>query len=190
MLRSADALVLLSGGLDSTACLHFVRTLKPDVAALFVDYGQRSVRHELDSAQRVTKWYGVPLHRHRIDRLLVEESGGVPARNGLLVLLAANLIGCRDCLIFLGIHRGTPFSDCTPAFVALTQQLLDLHSDGRVRLAAPFLNWTKADIWDYIASEAVPHNLTYSCELGSDQPCGKCNSCADLLAIHGTAAKQ
>jgi 7-cyano-7-deazaguanine synthase len=82
-----------------------------------------------------------------------------------------------------GLHAGTAYGDCTSSFVALMQQVFDIYTDGICRVAAPFVEWTKKDIWDFCVEEQVPINLTYSCEVGGKVPCGLCLSCKDLEVL-------
>jgi 7-cyano-7-deazaguanine synthase in queuosine biosynthesis len=89
--------------------------------------------------------------------------------------------------VALGIHHGTPYADCSPGFVALAQKVFDLYTGGRVRVEAPFASWDKVDIAIYCLKERLPRALSYSCELGLDQPCGRCKSCRDLIALDGPA---
>ena len=84
--------------------------------------------------------------------------------------------------IVLGIHAGSRYPDCSPAFISVMQSALDLYTRGTVQLLAPFLEWTKRDIVAFAEASGVPVHLTYSCELGRDQPCGACPSCSDVEA--------
>jgi 7-cyano-7-deazaguanine synthase len=89
-------------------------------------------------------------------------------------------------LIALGVHDGTPYYDCGPGFLRDLQSVLDGYAGGAVRLVAPFLSWNKRQIWDFCRLADVPVGLTYSCEKGGAQPCGKCSSCRDRIALNGT----
>jgi 7-cyano-7-deazaguanine synthase len=80
--------------------------------------------------------------------------------------------------IALGIHDGSGYRDCTPAFVELMQRVLDFHSDGQCQLLAPFLTWSKHDVAALAVKLRVPVALTHSCET-ADVPCGTCRSCRD-----------
>ena len=63
------------------------------------------------------------------------------------------------------------------------QSIFDIYKNGLIKIDAPFLTFYKSQIYDYCIKEKVPLNLTYSCELGLKQPCGKCLSCKDLEKI-------
>ena len=79
----------------------------------------------------------------------------------------------------LGSIPGLPYYDCTANFISAVQTIVDGQCDGRIRVAAPFLTWTKRQIWDYSVNQQVPIELTYSCEKGQVQACGSCLSCRD-----------
>jgi 7-cyano-7-deazaguanine synthase len=64
------------------------------------------------------------------------------------------------------------------------QSSFDLYTDGCIRIGVPFIKWNKRMIWDYCKTKKIPLEITYSCELGQDQPCGQCLSCKDLEALH------
>ena len=89
-------------------------------------------------------------------------------------------------MIAIGIHAGTDYSDCTADFIASMQRVADTYYDGRVQIVAPFLRWTKRDIWQY-AQDRIPLSHTYSCERGLAQPCGGCLSCLDLESLNACA---
>jgi 7-cyano-7-deazaguanine synthase len=81
--------------------------------------------------------------------------------------------------IAIGIHAGTAYPDCSPLFVDRMQAVYDLYTSGRVKIVAPFLEWSKGEILAYACSSGVPLGLTYSCEAGSEPPCECCRSCLD-----------
>lgn len=180
----SEVLTLLSGGLDSTACVGFYRRLDLPVRGLFVDYGQLGAPQEFAAATAVASHFRIPL-------LSIAWGGAQDKRDGLILgrnaaLLFAGLMELKSShgLVAIGIHRGTRYFDCSPPFVSAMQGLFDGYADGRVRIGAPFLDWTKHDIWSFSLEAGVPVELTYSCELGKPQPCGECASCGDLSALH------
>ena len=146
------AVVLLSGGLDSTTTLAVARDRGFDVHALTLDYGQRH-RHELDSALRVARHYGVA--DHRIFALDLRQFGGsaltsnvavpkgraltemnqaipvtyVPGRNTIFLSIAlawAEVLGSVD--LFTGVNAldYSGYPDCRPEYVAAFEQLANL----------------------------------------------------------------
>lgn len=179
--------VLASGGLDSTACLASYVAEGYNVRALWIDYGQAAAQAEESAVMQVTNHYAVPLQKVRITGIswpgLENELFEFRGRNLTLVSLAFNTASVEPGLIALGIHQGTSFADCTATFAEqLNRQLLFL-SDGSLRLDCPFLQWSKLDIARYALANAVPINLTYSCETGLCPPCKECVKCRDTQAI-------
>jgi 7-cyano-7-deazaguanine synthase len=64
------------------------------------------------------------------------------------------------------------------------QKTFDLYTDGMVNISTPFIDWKKNEIYNYTKKNKIPVHLTYSCELGEKQPCGKCKSCKDLEYLY------
>ncbi len=170
--------VLLSGGVDSASLLALCAEKKADSEALFVDYGQRALKPERGAATAIARAYGVPL-RHASAHIGTIPEGEILGRNALLVHLALATAPPGAGTIMIGIHAGTTYRDCSPAFVKVMQSSLNLHREGAVQLAAPFLTWTKHEVYAYAHAAAVPLDMTYSCEAGTVPPCGECLSCKD-----------
>ena len=171
-------LVLLSGGVDSACLLALCTEQSWGASAVFVDYGQAGAQPEAKAAAAIAAAFGVVLRQARVDIGPIPE-GEIPGRNALLVHLALALAGPEPTTMMLGIHAGTPYRDCSPAFVDAMQVSLDFHRDGALQLATPFLTWTKPQIYAYARAACVPLELTYSCEAGALPPCGSCPSCRD-----------
>lgn len=182
-LARSDCLILISGGLDSAACIDFYQRQQLTVSGLHVTYGQPAARHEAAAATAVAHHYGISL-------TLIQHIGARPksdaellGRNAFLLFTALMEIDACSAILALGVHSGTPYYDCSSSFLSTVQTIVDGQCDGRIRVAAPFLEWTKKQIWDYCLKYRVPIELTYSCERGLDQPCGICLSCRDLEAL-------
>ena len=222
MEASADqkkAVVLLSGGVDSTTCLALARQERYSLYALSFRYGQRHLQ-ELDRAARIAVHFGV--ERHIVvdfdmrtiggsaltcggdvpkDRGPDEIAGGgipptyVPARNTIFLAFAlawAEVIGAQD--IFIGVNAidFSGYPDCRPAFIEAFQRLAGMATkagvEGRaVRIRAPLLHMTKAEIIRKGLSLGVDYSMTHSCyDPPHDRPaCGRCDSC--LLRRKGFA---
>jgi len=178
-----EVLVLLSGGIDSSACVDFYRSLGRAVCALHISYGQGAAVQERQAAARVATHFGVPISFRRLESARPKSIGEVRGRNGFLVLTAVVERPPSVTAIALGIHAGTQYLDCSSAFVGAINETLRLDGKG-LELLAPFLTWTKGDVLHYCAERSVPIQLTYSCERGGDTPCGVCLSCTDRRAAH------
>ena len=181
-----EVLVLLSGGIDSAACLDFYLDLGRTPCALFVDYGQLAAQPELRAALAVADYYSVPIMCLRCEGASSKSTGLISGRNAFLV--SAALLECPKSVkvIAAGIHSGTDYSDCSGNFVDKMQAVLDVYDEAGMQFAAPFLDWNKAHLIKYCLMRDVPLELTYSCERGFP-PCGKCLSCKDRDGLDARA---
>ena len=91
--------------------------------------------------------------------------------------------GCREGLLVIGIYAGTPYFDCSPAFVARINPLIGECSSGRVSVLAPFVDWPKDEVYSYFLNARIPLERTYSCEAGVMPPCQDCASCKDRARL-------
>jgi 7-cyano-7-deazaguanine synthase len=178
-----EVLILLSGGLDSTACVDFFVRMERPSCALFVDYGQAAAAQELKAACAVADYYSVPVTCLRVEGGTPKTSGLITGRNSLLVTVAFMEKPDSVSVIVLGIHAGSSYADCTQDFLDRMQALLNVHED-KVHVSAPFLEWSKAEVIEYCLMRDAPVNLTYSCEKGSSPPCGNCLSCEDRKLLN------
>ena len=200
------AVVLLSGGLDSATVVAIAREQGFEVYALSVAYGQRHVV-ELDAAARVAAQLGVAAHQvmHvNLDavggsaltdrRIAVPDSPApgipvtyVPARNTLFLSLAlgwAEVLGANDLFIGVNAVDYSGYPDCRPAFVEAFEQLARIATKAGVegaaiRVHAPLLHMSKADIVRRGTELGVDFSQTVSCYLADDggRACGRCDSC-------------
>lgn len=178
-----QCVVLVSGGIDSTACIDFYKRQQFAVSGLHVTYGQPAARHESSAAEAVARHYGISLAVIRLMGACPKSDAEILGRNTLLIFAALMELNACSGMIAIGIHSGTPYYDCSSSFLSTIQTIVDGQCGGRVRVVAPFLEWTKKDIWGYCHERGVPIELTYSCERGLDQPCGVCFSCRDLEVL-------
>jgi 7-cyano-7-deazaguanine synthase len=176
---SANALVLLSGGIDSATCARHLQDQGFDVSCVFINYGQLAAQSEQRAATAIAGVLGIRLSIISISAQRQFGAGEILGRNALLVLAAMTICEVKSGVIGLGIHAGTPYYDCSPAFLASIDRLIAEYSDGRVRVTAPFISWNKKDIFDYYLRAGFPSDIAYSCEAGQVPPCGTCASCRD-----------
>jgi 7-cyano-7-deazaguanine synthase len=212
------AVVLLSGGLDSTTVLAIARAQGFTPYALSFRYGQRH-HGEIAAARAVAGRQGVA--DHVIVDIDLRVFGGsaltadiavpkdrnpaqighdsaipvtyVPARNTIFLSYAlayAEVLGAAD--IFLGINAldYSGYPDCRPEYLRAFQRLADLatragvEGQTRMRIHAPLLALTKAEIVRRGLELGVDYSLTRSCydPRGDGAACGRCDSCALRLA--------
>ena len=186
----SKAMVLFSGGVDSTTCLGLAieKYGKENVIALSISYGQKH-KKEVEAARSIAAYYGIELPKESYAEQLKETSGKpvstyVPFRNGLFLASAASIALSKNCeVIYYGAHAddaaGNAYPDCSSAFNDAMGQAIYLGSGNQVRIEAPFVNWTKAKVVGEGLRLKVPYELTWSCYEGGDKPCGVCGTCRD-----------
>ncbi len=119
----------------------------------------------------------------------------VPFRNGLFLSSAASIALSRDCgVIYYGAHAddaaGAAYPDCSPVFNRAMGEAVFEGSGGQLKVEAPFVEMTKAEIVKTGLTLKVPYELTWSCYEGGEEPCGKCGTCLDrakAFAANGVA---
>lgn len=173
------AYVLLSGGIDSSACVKFYVDLGYEVEALFCDYNQPASKHEAEASREIADYYRIPYKRIETLGLTIPVEGEIIGRNAMLIILALSAIGKIAGKIIIGTHADSQYIDCTDIFLNKMTAILDLYTGGTVVIEAPFQKWSRDEIIDYCLQKGVPIKCTYSCERGVYPPCGECGSCID-----------
>ncbi|WP_328345415.1 7-cyano-7-deazaguanine synthase QueC [Micromonospora sp. NBC_00421] len=201
---SSSALIVLSGGMDSTTLMAYYSALRFSLIAVTVDYGQRH-RREIDSARAVADHYGavhqvvdlsglgglLPGSALTDDTMTVPDghyaeasmrATVVPNRNAILANVAVAVgVAHRAGVVALGMHSGDHFvyPDCRPAFVTALCELVTVANEGfhTPRVEVPFMTWTKAEVAAHGVRLGAPLSLSWSCYKGGDQHCGTCGTC-------------
>lgn len=200
------AVVLVSGGLDSTTVLAMARSQGYACYSISFDYGQRH-RSELLAAERTAKALGAIEHKVisldlraiggsalTDDSIAVpeEETGDipvtyVPARNTVFLSIAlgwAEVLGSDD--IFIGVNAVdfSGYPDCRPDYIAAYEKMANLATragaEGRkLHIRTPLIHLSKAEIIQQGVALGVDYSLTVSCYQATDdgRACGKCDSC-------------
>ncbi len=201
-----QAVVLLSGGVDSATCLAIALDRGYRCAALSFDYGQRAVS-ELAAAKRVAETLGVT--EHRVINLDIgslggsaltdltldvpeQETGGipityVPARNTIFLsyaLALAEVIGAEALFIGVNALDYSGYPDCRPEFIRAFAAMANLATRAAVEGAelaveTPLLNLRKAEILRWGSELGLDYALTVSCYQADEhgRACGRCDSC-------------
>ena len=139
MTKEKHCVVLMSGGIDSSAALVACQQPDTHLSGMFVDYGQPAAESEWNASQSIAEHYRLKVDRVQLGVGLVSNSGEFFGRNALFVLVAAGTTSHRPLTIALGIHALADYYDTTPLFVRHIQGLLNGYSGGSVNLATPFL---------------------------------------------------
>ena len=170
-------LVLASGGVDSSTLLWLSvqRGLTP--TALFVDYGQPAAEAEGAAVEKICSSLRTPWRRVRYDGSGFG-AGEIRGRNAFLLHVALVEFPSYSGVVAFGIHAGTSYVDCSPEFMEVIERSYELHTAGAITVTAPFLHWTKQDVYRIATELRVPIAQTHSCE-AADLPCGQCRSCQD-----------
>ena len=116
----------------------------------------------------------------------------VPFRNGLLLSTVASIAMSlledkpdTTATIYLGAHAddaaGEAYADCSPQFVEAMDTAIKIGTYNKVRVEAPFVNRSKADIVALGLKYKVPYELTHSCYEGERPCCGTCGTCIDRI---------
>jgi 7-cyano-7-deazaguanine synthase len=193
--------VVLSGGMDSTAALAWAKKFHEVVGTLTFNYGSKHNAQENVAAANVATRMGVPwrICTLPLDGLLRSDllkSGGdipeghyadpsmkrtvVPFRNGILLSVAAGYaesIGAEG--LVLGNHAGDHaiYPDCREEFTRPMSEAIEAGTYGRIRVLRPFEKLTKADIAKGGTELGAPFELTYSCYNGREKHCARCGTC-------------
>ena len=211
------AVVLLSGGLDSTTALYLAKKEGFEVYAISFDYGQKHDK-ELECAKAIAEEAGVA------DYIVVKTNmntwGGsaltdssievpegnidskeipvtyVPARNMIFLSFAASyaeVVGAQD--IFIGVSEVdySGYVDCRQEFLDSMEKTINLgtvcgaEQGKKIKIRAPFINMTKAEEVKLGMELGVDYGKTWSCYNGGEEACGTCVSCKLRLAAFENA---
>ena len=208
------AMVLCSGGVDSTTCLGMAvdKYGAENVIALSIYYGQKHTK-EIECAKKVTQHYQVEHLSLDLEKIFqysdcsllshsdkeipqesyasqIEKTNGtpvstyVPFRNGLFLSSAASIALSKGCeVIYYGAHSddaaGSAYPDCSDAFNRAINDAIYIGSGKQLKVEAPFIARTKAEVVKIGLDLQVPYEYTWSCYEGGDKPCGVCGTCID-----------
>ena len=206
MSEQKRAVILVSGGLDSTTVLAMAQSQGYACYTLSFDYGQRH-RAELYAADRVSRALGDVEHKlvklnldsiggSALTDLSIavpeEETGGipityVPARNTVFLSIAlgwAEVLGAHD--IFIGVNAVdySGYPDCRPEYIAAFETMANLATRAgvegqKIAIHTPLMTLGKGDIILAGIALGVDYATTVSCYQATEEglACGKCDSC-------------
>ncbi|OQY09932.1 MAG: 7-cyano-7-deazaguanine synthase QueC [Fusobacteriia bacterium 4572_132] len=200
------AVILLSGGLDSTTAVYLAKSRGYEVYTLAFDYGQRHDK-ELNLAKEISKKVGAK--EHKVVKLNMNAWGGsaltdenievpdfagegeipvtyVPARNMIFLSIAASYaeaLGAQS--IFIGVSEVdySGYVDCRQEFleameVAINKgTVMGAEKGKKIKIEAPFIDMTKTEEIELGIKLGVNYGMTWSCYKGGEKACGVCDSC-------------
>ena len=201
------AVVLLSGGLDSTTTLYYARAKGYKCYCVIFDYGQRH-KKEIRTAARLANLTGsgftivkikLPWSKSALTDRKVKVPKGrqvkemsseipatyVPARNTIFLSFAASYaesIGASRIFIGANALDYSGYPDCRPNYIKAYGKMINLGTKGgvegrKLKIETPLIKMTKAEIIKLGTKLGVPYGLTWSCYSGGRYPCGVCDSC-------------
>jgi 7-cyano-7-deazaguanine synthase len=201
------AIILLSGGLDSTTCLAVAKQQNySPLYSMSFDYGQRH-RNELEAAKKISRAHGVT--EHRVIKINLRQFGHsaltadiavpkdrdesqmsaeipityVPARNTIFLSYALAWAEVLECdHVFIGVNAldYSGYPDCRPNFIESFQQTGRLGTKrNHFTIHAPLIHLSKSQIIQRGIELAVDYSMTHSCydPDASGRACGRCDSC-------------
>ena len=205
-LKNKSVVILTSGGLDSSTVAGLAKNSKAKISGLSFDYGQRHNK-ELEAAKEIANyfeyeelkiikldlasWGGSSLTdiqkkipTNGINTKIIPNTY-VPGRNTIFISVALSYAEAINAdLIGLGVNAldYSGYPDCRPDYIEQFQKLANLSNKrGRenkpIKLWTPLLNLNKEEIIELAFINNVPIEATWSCYLGGEKPCEKCDSC-------------
>ncbi len=214
--QKSRAVVLLSGGMDSTVCAALA-VKDYNAAAVHVSYGQRTEERERRAFEQICDRLGI------VDRLAVRNDalraiGGsaltdtkiavptslpqtseipvtyVPFRNAHFLAVSvswAEVLGAAKVFIGAVEQDSSGYPDCRPAYYDAFNRVVKAGTkDGTIEIVTPLITMRKAAIVKLGLELAAPFDLTWSCYIGSDQACGTCDSCVLRMRAFRDAGAQ
>lgn len=205
--ESKKAIVVLSGGLDSSTCAYIAKNHGYDIYCISFNYGQRHTK-ELECAAEIAKRVGAKEHRiltlptptgtslvagaeeipeeRSLEDMSKEiPSTYVPARNTVFIALGlqyAEEVGASAIYVGVNAIDYSGYVDCRPEYIEAWQELINRATKrtvegGEIKLMTPLLQLYKSEIIEEGMALGVPYELTQSCYKGGGKACGKCDSC-------------
>lgn len=189
------AIVLLSGGMDSTTVLGYVKSLNKfeKILCIYFDYGHKHNR-EYDNARQVVEFYDVGLLKLDFDFAKQFNSSTIiyagekhlsddymPFRNMIIFAVASGYAQAHGYQsIFYGANADDIFPDNLKPFLEQYNRTVQ-SMEADVKIEYPLIKLDKKGVVELANKLGVPLNLTRTCYEGNDKSCGKCVACKKRL---------
>lgn len=211
MIKTRKAVVLLSGGMDSAVCAALTLEAGFEIAALHLNYGQKTQLKELDSFEKLCSHFNVSQklivdvsHLSKIggssltdDNIQIDKTNSgnsgiptsyVPFRNGNILAIAASwaeVLGAEALVVGATQVDYSGYPDCREDFFNAMEKAINLGTkpETNLNIITPIINFKKSDIVKVGIEAGVPFEYTWSCYSSNDKACGKCDSC--ILRLKG-----
>ena len=200
------ALVVFSGGMDSTVCLYWAIKHYKEVETISFNYGSKHNEQEYKYALKTCEKLNIKNTKRNLDFINwyfksdLLKSGGeipegyyteenmkstvVPFRNGIMLSISAGFAESQNCdVLILGNHSGDHaiYPDCRNSFIDGIKKTIYEGTEKNIEVVSPFCNLTKTDICKLGNELGVDFSLTYSCYKGHEKHCGKCGTCTERI---------
>ena len=195
-----NAVILLSGGLDSLVALDIISKKCDNILALFFNYGQKALLEEREAAEKISKIYQITLEEIELPFLkkitnnaLTNANNNnfnelksvwIPNRNSLFLNIAASYCdSCNYDVIIFGANKeeSIKFSDNKKDFINISNECLKYSTQTHPKIIAPCANMTKIDLVNYIIDNNIDFSLIKSCYQNINSTgkkhCKQCMSC-------------
>jgi 7-cyano-7-deazaguanine synthase len=213
MNEKKKAVVMISGGMDSALVAALVKEKGYQIAALHLNYGQRTEKRELKAFNDICNHYNIK-ERLVVDIQYLTQIGGssltddsievekanlnnidipssyVPFRNANILSIAtswAEVINAEAIAVGAMEQDSSGYPDCREDFFDAYEKMIDLGTKPttKIKILRPIINMTKKEIVEKGILMELPFEITWSCYKNSDISCGECDSCA--LRLRGFA---
>jgi len=198
------AIVILSGGMDSTTATFIAKKEGYEIIPLHFNYGQRTERKELESFNKICDYLNLK-NRYIIDIPFFKQIGAsalvdenievptegmkpgipityVPFRNGIFLSIAAAVAEKEGAeAIYIGVveEDSSGYPDCREDFIKKMQDAINAGTKPKtkIEIKTPLIHLKKEDIVKKAIEVGVPLELTWSCYKEEVEACGVCDSC-------------
>lgn len=183
--KKSSAIILLSGGQDSTTCLYWCKKNFKRILALSFSFGQKHVK-ELECAKRICAY-------NKIEHIIIDlnilsvyknSNNCISGRNLFFLsfaALAAKYYNFDSIVIGVSQQDYNTFPDCRENFIKALNVALNLAMDSNITIYTPLMNLKKEDIWkmaDDLGIIDIIKNETLTCYNGLiGNGCGQCSAC-------------
>jgi 7-cyano-7-deazaguanine synthase len=197
------AVVILSGGMDSSTAAYIAKKENYEIVAVHFNYAQRTQTKELQAFRAIAK--SLDAKTYEIDlpffktigaSALVDESIEVPTdgikpgvpityvpfRNGIFLSIAAAIAEKEGAqAIYIGVveEDSSGYPDCRESFIEAMERAINLGTkdETKIEIKTPLIHLKKEDIVTKALELGVPLELTWSCYKEEEEACGVCDSC-------------
>ncbi len=201
---SKKAVVILSGGMDSTLCAYKAKREGFNLITLHFNYGQRTEKRELKAFREISKELKA-IKKIELNLDFLKMLGGsslidkeqkiptegltkeipstyVPFRNGIFISIATAVAEInRAEAIYIGVveEDSSGYPDCREEYIKFMNKSINLGTKPttKIEIVTPLINLKKEDIVKEAIKESVPLELTWSCYQNEEIACGVCDSC-------------